>query len=46
MIGLKILKEIGFVVGGGRSRLGATELHDAGKQIFYSMRQDDRVHWN
>ena len=35
-----------LVVGGGRSGdWAATELHDAGKQIFYSMRQDDRVHW-
>ena len=35
-----------LVVGGGRSGdWAATELHDAGKKVFYSMRQDNRIHW-
>ena len=35
-----------MVVGGGRSGdWAATELHDAGKQVYYSMRQGDGVHW-
>ena len=34
------------VVGGGRSAdWAATELHDAGKQVTYIMRQDSQVHW-
>ncbi len=35
-----------LVVGGGRSGdWAATELHDAGKKVYYSMRQSDQVHW-
>ncbi len=35
-----------IIVGGGRSAdWAATELHDAGKQITYVMRQDSSVHW-
>lgn len=35
-----------LVVGGGRSGdWAATELHDAGKQVYYSMRQDSDIHW-
>lgn len=34
------------VVGGGRSSdWAATELHDAGKQVYYAMRQGPDVHW-
>ncbi len=34
------------VVGGGRSGdWAAVELHDAGKQVYYAMRQDPAVHW-
>ena len=34
------------VVGGGRSSdWAATELHDAGKQVYYAMRQGADVHW-
>lgn len=34
------------VVGGGRSGdWAATELHDAGKQVYYLMRQGPEVHW-
>ncbi len=35
-----------IVVGGGRSAdWTATELHDAGKQVYYVMRQGSEVHW-
>ncbi|MXY83275.1 MAG: SidA/IucD/PvdA family monooxygenase [Gemmatimonadetes bacterium] len=35
-----------LVVGGGRSGdWAATELHDAGKQVYYAMRQGSAVHW-
>ena len=35
-----------LVVGGGRSGdWAATELHDAGKQVYYAMRQGPAVHW-
>jgi len=35
-----------MVVGGGRSAdWAATELHDAGRQVHYIMRQDFDVHW-
>ncbi len=35
-----------LVVGGGRSAdWAATELHDAGKQVYYAMRQGPEVHW-
>lgn len=35
-----------LVVGGGRSGdWAATELHDAGKQVYYSMRQGSDIHW-
>ena len=35
-----------MVVGGGRSGdWAATELHDAGKQVVYSMRQASEIHW-
>lgn len=35
-----------MVVGGGRSGdWAATELHDAGKQVVYSMRQASGIHW-
>ena len=38
--------ERALVVGGGRSAdWAATELHDAGKQTYYSMRQGSEVHW-
>lgn len=34
------------VVGGGRSGdWAAVELHDAGKQVYYAMRQESAVHW-
>ena len=35
-----------LVVGGGRSGdWAATELHDAGKQVYYAMRQEPELHW-
>ena len=35
-----------LIVGGGRSAdWAATELHDAGKQVTYAMRQDRERHW-
>jgi thioredoxin reductase len=35
-----------LVVGGGRSAdWAATELHDAGRQVWYSMRQSRDLHW-
>ena len=35
-----------MVVGGGRSAdWAATELHDAGKQVYYAMRQEPGSHW-
>ncbi|MBT4501232.1 MAG: NAD(P)-binding domain-containing protein, partial [Gemmatimonadetes bacterium] len=35
-----------LVIGGGRSAdWAATELHDAGKQVYYAMRQDREIHW-
>ena len=35
-----------LVVGGGRSAdWAATELHDAGKQVYYAMRQAPEQHW-
>ena len=35
-----------LIVGGGRSAdWAATELHDAGKQVYYAMRQQRERHW-